>query len=296
MALTQRLPAVFLCLLVSTGCGSAGLTERRAASAKVAAEAGWQQLRLDGGPFVVTALVPANLSRADTLSVYIEGDGLAWLDAATPSFDPTPLDPLALQLALRQPSGVAAYLARPCQYVTSVDWRICQPKYWTSHRFAPEVIEASNQALDQLKQRFGARRLVLVGYSGGGAVAALLAARRSDIEQPITPSGNPDHHTWTTLEQLSPLSGSLNPADQWQQLLDVPQIHFVGGRDRSVANTVAEAYRARFPTDAQPMLRIIEDFDHHCCWVREWPVLYPQTVPARRCSDISPATSTSACN
>lgn len=279
MGMTQRLTAIGLLALLLAGCLGPGLAERRAASAKVATDAGWQQLRLDGGPFVLTAFVPATSNRADSLSVYIEGDGLAWIDATTPSFDPTPLDPLALRLALNHPAGAAAYLARPCQYAAEADWRSCARKYWTSHRFSPEVIEASNQALEQLKRRFGAQRLILVGYSGGAAVAALLAARRDDVEQLITVAGNLDHRAWTTHGELSPLSGSLNPADAWRPLMRVPQIHFIGAQDQSVPLAVADAYRARFPSSALPELRVIEGFDHRCCWVGAWPTLYRETLP-----------------
>lgn len=279
MAAAQRLATACLLALMLAGCLGPGLAERRLTSAKVATDAGWQQLRLDGGPFVLTAFVPATLSRADTLTLYIEGDGLAWIDAATPSFDPTPLDPLALRLALRQPSGPAVYLARPCQYVAEADWRNCARKYWTSHRFSPEVIEASNQALEQLKRRFGAQRLILVGYSGGAAVAALLAARRDDVERLITVAGNLDHRAWTALEQLSPLSGSLNPTDEWRRLMRVEQLHFIGAQDQSVPQAVAEAYRAGFPSSAQPRLRVLVGFDHRCCWVEAWPALYRETLP-----------------
>jgi hypothetical protein len=45
---------------------------------------------------------------------YQSGDGLAWLSSDVPSSDPTPLDPLALRLALAKPARNAAYLARPC--------------------------------------------------------------------------------------------------------------------------------------------------------------------------------------
>ena len=280
MGITQRLAVIgLLALLMLAGCLGPGLAERRAASARVATDAGWQRLRLDGGPFVLTAFVPATLSRADSLTLYIEGDGLAWVDAATPSFDPTPLDPLALRLAFNQPSGAAVYLARPCQYVAEADWRNCARKYWTSHRFSPEVIEASNQALEQLKRKFGAQRLVLVGYSGGAAVATLLAARRDDVERLITVAGNLDHQTWTALDTLSPLSGSLNPADAWHQLIRVPQIHFIGAQDQSVPLAVADAYRKRFPPNALPRLRVLERFDHRCCWVAAWPALYREALP-----------------
>ena len=44
--------------------------------------------------------------------------------------------------------------------------------------FYAAYFDAIDRALDQLKARQEARALVLVGYSGGGAVAALLAARQ----------------------------------------------------------------------------------------------------------------------
>lgn len=265
--------AVFgACMLAA--CSTVGLDQRRAASARVAADAGWHRLNLDAGTFVLAGFVPPDLRQADTLSIYIEGDGLAWIDSATPSFDPTPLDPLALRLALRDPAGAAVYLARPCQYVSGAERRGCEAKYWTGHRFSPEVIEATDFAVDSLKARFGAQRLVLVGYSGGGAVAALVATGRRDVVRLVTVAGNLDHVAWTSTQRLSPLSGSRNPADAWQGLAGIPQTHYVGGKDRSVGESVARAYAARFPADKRPAVIVVPEFDHHCCWADHWPALF----------------------
>jgi hypothetical protein len=66
------------------------------------------------------------------------------------------------------------------------------------------VISASNQAVDALKQRYGAQEIVLVGYSGGGAVAALVAARRTDVVRLVTVAGNLDHLAWTHLHSVPP--------------------------------------------------------------------------------------------
>lgn len=255
-------------------CSTVDLDQRRAAAARVAADAGWHRLNLDARTFMLAAFVPPDLRQADTLSIYIEGDGLAWIDAATPSFDPTPLDPLALRLALRDPAGAAVYLARPCQYVAGAERRGCEAKYWTGHRFSPEVIDATSLAVDSLKGRFGAHRLVLVGYSGGGAVAALIAAGRRDVARLVTIAGNLDHRAWTSEYRLAPLSGSLNPADAWQALAGIPQTHYVGGKDRSVGESVARAYAARFPPDKRPPVIVVPDFDHHCCWADRWPALF----------------------
>lgn len=259
--------------LLLSGCIGGRLQAQREAAAHVVGKSGWQRINLDVGPFELVSFAPQGLQRATVLTVYIEGDGLAWINGSTPSLDPTPLNPLALRLALRDPSGAAVYLARPCQFVTGVQRRGCQRKYWTSHRFAPEVIEASSSAIEQLKQRFAAERLVLVGYSGGGAVAALIAAQRRDVMRLVTVAGNLDHRTWTADLHLSPLDGSLNPADAWQRLQSVPQMHFVGGQDRVMGESVVESYRARFAPGPAPAVRVLPTFDHHCCWVERWPDL-----------------------
>jgi dienelactone hydrolase len=274
-----RCITVFSFAILLSACIGGDLQARRAASAMTATEAGWQRSNLDTGVFVLTAFAPPGLRQTSTLTVYIEGDGLAWVNASTPSLDPTPLNPLALKLALRDPSGTAVYLARPCQFVSGENKRGCQRKYWTSQRFAPEVIAASLNAVEQLKQRFGAQRLVLVGYSGGAAVASLVAAQRRDVERLVTVAGNLDHRTWTTAHRLSPLQGSLNPADAWAQLQSLPQTHFVGGRDRIIGASVVRAYAERFAPGAPLSIQVMPTFDHHCCWVEQWPDLLQWLAP-----------------
>ena len=220
---------------------------------------------------IVVFLRPLGL-RLETLTIYFEGDGLAWLNSSTPSSDPTPVDPLALKLALRDTTP-SAYLARPCQFVGGEQQRNCSKKYWTSHRFSPEVIHSTNQAIDQLKRGVGATELILVGYSGGGAVAALVAAQRADVARLMTVAGNLDPRAWAAEHHLSPLSGSLNPADDWAQLQHVPQTHFVGGKDTAVGESVARAFAARFPPSLAPTIIVIPGYDHHCCWEASWSAL-----------------------
>lgn len=244
------------------------------ADALVAAK-GWQRLRIPAGRFDVAAYVPQGVSPGQTLTIYIEGDGFAWVSSDTPSTDPTPREPLALELALEHPAGNAAYLARPCQYV---DARLsgCDQRYWTEARFAPEVIEAESSAVDILKERFGAHRLVLVGYSGGGAVAALLAARRNDVSRLVTVAGNLDQSAWAAYHRVKPLAGSLNAADEAGRLVHVPQTHFVGGRDRVIPPELAMRWPKAMTGSANANLRIIPDFDHVCCWAKHWSSLFLQ--------------------
>lgn len=265
--------------LALAGCAPLPPAQRSQQADALANAAGWQAQRLVTSPFVLRAYVPQPRPTADTLTVYIEGDGLAWRSPTEVSDDPTPRTPVALQLALRHPGRAVAYLARPCQYAQTTDAGHCPPRYWTGARFAPEVVQATDQALTQLMQAVGARQLVLVGYSGGGAVAALVAARRSDVRRLVTVAGNLDHAAWTRWHRVTPLSESLNPVDEWERLRALPQVHLAGAQDSVVPPALTQGYVQRYPAKQRPTLRVLPGQDHACCWADAWPALAAQVLP-----------------
>lgn len=261
--------------MVLVGCASNNLALRRSQSSQLALDAGWSRSALNAGQFSLISFAPQNMGQANTLTIYIEGDGLAWINSSTPSFDPTPIYPLALRLALRDPNPAVAYLARPCQYTQESERNNCSTPYWTSQRFAPEVIAATDLAISQLKTRAGAQQIRLIGYSGGAAVAALVAARREDVAMLVTVAGNLDHLAWTKQHRVSPLSGSLNAADYWQTLQHIPQQHYVGGRDDNINPSIAQSYASKFRHPA-PTITVIPDYTHNCCWEDKWRALAAQ--------------------
>lgn len=270
-ALKRRL-AVLLCL-VGTACG--GLADRQALAPRLTHEAGWTFETLTGGAFEMAAAV-APVKVSPTLVVYLEGDGLAYVDRSQPAHDPTPRDPTALRLALAHPdrSANVAWLGRPCQYVMSPQ---CQTAYWTDKRYAPEIVDSVSIVIDQLKARSHAANLTLVGYSGGGAIAALLTARRGDVGRLVTVAADLDLTYWTMRQKLTPLGGSLDPADFTTALAGVPQVHLTGGKDTVVGTEVARAYLSRLPASAPARLIEVPGFTHTCCWARDWSELYPQS-------------------
>lgn len=267
-------PIMWVSLFALTACTSIPRVDTRQQAADISGRADWQALGINADPFVLRAYAPTRFSNSKILTLYIEGDGHAWSSSDRPSQDPTPLRPMALELAIRHPQqSAAAYLARPCQYVQAAARHGCVRAHWTDKRFAREVIAATSNAIDQLKQRAGAEQLVLVGYSGGGAVAALVAAQRDDVARLVTVAGNLDHVAWTSLHRVTPLQGSLNPIDVWSRLQHIPQLHLIGANDRIMPASIADSYRAHFPAQAPIQLRIMPGFDHHCCWVEHWPAL-----------------------
>jgi pimeloyl-ACP methyl ester carboxylesterase len=125
-------------------------------------------------------------------------------------------------------------------------------------------------ALQAYREAIGARKLVLVGYSGGGTLAWLMAARIPDVVAVVTVAANLDVELWTSLHGYTPMAGSLNPADSPPLSPSVKQVHYVGGRDRNVPPQVTRSFGAHHAS-----ARVVEipDFDHTCCWVENWPDL-----------------------
>lgn len=123
------------------------------------------------------------------------------------------------------------YLARPCQYGMRSNPH-CQSRLWSAARFGEVVVDATDRNIDELLARFEDRiRLILLGYSGGGVIAALVAARRDGVDLLVTMAAPLDVADWTRLARVSRLSESLSPMDEITALRRLPQHHFVAGED-----------------------------------------------------------------
>lgn len=273
----QRLFVVLAALLLSA-CSTLPTVEIRQHSAQALAQAqGWQGLVLQTLDFRLQAFKPIEPAKSPELTIYLEGDGLAWISPRQPSDDPTPIDPVALRLALAHPNGQAVYLARPCQFLDAAK-PACPQGLWTHARFASVVVDNLDEAITLLKTRHGAERLTLVGYSGGAALSLLLAARRDDVVRIVTVAGNLDHQQWTTHHRVSPLSGSLNPAELRAQLFQIDQIHLVGERDSIMPPALATTFVAGYPPSHKAKVVTLPGYDHHCCWAEHWADIWRQRV------------------
>lgn len=271
---------VALAALLSA-CSGADMVPARNKAARLAADAGWRyELRDSGGFTLATARSPVPAS--DVLTIYLEGDGMAFLGTGRVSPDPTPENPTGLRLALQQGAEAVAYVARPCQYSLPNGRGLnCDPAVWTGRRYAPEVLESMDAAVDRLKKGSGARRLVLVGYSGGGVLAALLAARRGDVAGFVTVAANLDVTYWVARDHLSPLTGSLDPTDFLDRLRTIPQVHLVGGRDEVVTSDVIASYVTKLGAGAPVRVVEMAGYSHICCWTENWPNLMRRAEVAR---------------
>jgi pimeloyl-ACP methyl ester carboxylesterase len=204
---------------------------------------------------------------ADTLHVYLEGDGTPWVgNHRIIAADPTPRSPLMLEL-MALDNQPAIYIGRPCYNGYSAN-PACNPSLWTDARYSERVVDSMAQVLQKRVRNEGAKNLVLFGHSGGGVLAVLLAKRLSQARAVVTMSANLDIDAWADLHGYSRLHRSLNPAVEPALDSTILQLHLVGGKDRNVRPTLLHSYQSRQP-NSQAI--VIPGYDHVCCWEDLWP-------------------------
>jgi hypothetical protein len=252
---------------------SAVAEDGRQAAAMLAEENGWQLYAMTANGFLLTTYSRIADPGDPALVVYIEGDGFPWKSRTELSDDPTPRTPRTLQLAILDPAPNKVYIARPCQYLSAEELARCPSDLWSFKRYAPEVIDAIDLVVTRFVGGTGAKHIRLVGYSGGGLVAALIAARRDDVDELVTVAANLDHRAWTELHGVSPLDGSLNAADVATSVEHIPQVHMVGAQDDNVTRGVVDAYVARMDDPSMTEVVVVDGMSHNCCWTDVWPEL-----------------------
>lgn len=213
-------------------------------------------------------VVYRNNEQGNLLHVYLGGDGTPWLNHTRIAADPTPRNPLTLQL-MAQDNAPSLYLGRPCYHGQS-HVPPCNPLLWTSQRYGSQIIDSMAAVLEKILEREHYRHLVFIGYSGGGVLAMLLAERFEQTRAVVTIAGNLDPDRWAAWHGYSPLKGSLNPAHRPPLPPGIVQLHYAGGHDKnvppSIARTVVQWQHCSY-------FIIIESFDHICCWKTTWPTI-----------------------
>lgn len=258
--LITRLLALGCILLLLTACATPA--QRFDDTAR---QLGLQPTELNGKAFQHRVYHQTG-ARGALLHIYLDGDGTPWYQPWTIASDPTPRSALMLYL-MQQDSAPSVYLGRPCYHaITSAG---CQPYYWTHGRYAEAVVNSLAHAVEKLQAAGNYQGVVLIGYSGGGALAHLLAARVKTTRAVLTVAANLDHSHWTAWHGYSPLLGSLNAVD-YPLSPSIVQLHWVGKADQQVPPQLVESAAKRLPG---AIVQYQAGFDHRCCWQDSWPAI-----------------------
>jgi hypothetical protein len=261
-----------------------GACRHMAPSADEALRAGLKMDLVQGGAYKHVTFATAS-STATPLYVFIEGDGLPWRGQGTRvSPDPTPRNALALALAIRTP-GSRLYVGRPC-YFTAINDRACNPRIWTSERFSAAVVASMAAVVNRYCAQSCRGGVVLIGYSGGGVLAVLMAPLVPSTVAVVTIAADLDIDAWARRHGYSALEGSLNPANLPPLPSRVREWHLVGDRDAVVPPELSRRYLDRVKTD---YVWHFATFDHVCCWAQQWPELFSRIEAAVGRTSVDPS-------
>jgi dienelactone hydrolase len=199
-------------------------------------------------------------------TVYIEGDGFAFKNKWEISNDPTPIRSMLLNLATHDYRSNIIYIARPCQYQPALMDRYCNNSYWTTKRMSDEVVNSINVAIKQITH---GQQVDIIGYSGGGGVAVLVAERNNQIRSIITIAGNLDHVAFNQYHKVRPMIGSLNPIDVATKVRHIPQMHYTGSDDKIVPAFIADKF-VQTANSSCVKQEIVPGVSHNNGWENMW--------------------------
>lgn len=196
-----------------------------------------------------TELVPGQ-----TLRIYIEGDSQADLFGK-----PEPKNKVVRNIAQRDTAQNVVYVAQPCQYLQNDN---CVPQIWKEGRYTIEMVQAVQSVVEHYAEKYRIEDIELIGYDGGGTIAALIAARTRIPVKLITISGILDPKAYTSLHEGEVLYDALNPANENYILAGVPQVHYVAGNDDVFPKEFTEAFVAQLPNPVSVQVRLLKSATH----------------------------------
>jgi hypothetical protein len=268
----RKIVLLLFILLLNAACAFDGLSKRTHLADEIASKNNMQKSLIKTSDFSIMSYQKIT-NPEKPINIYIEGDGFAWASAGRLSSNPTPRNPVALKLASLDKSANVVYLARPCQYVNLDEETLCQNKYWHGSKYSKLVVDSINQAVDEVRKN-AKISLNLIGFSGGGAIVAILGAVRSDVASIRTVAGNLDHEAFNKYHGVDMLDDSLNAVDFVGKLKNIPQEYLSGSDDKIVPPFIAEDFAKKVNSENGCVkVKTLENVSHEHGWEIYWQKL-----------------------
>ena len=234
---------------------------------EAAREMGLQDVVVNSGQFHHRIYLNKHVQQQldhSVIHVYLDGDGTPWESHRWITDDPSPRNFLVLRMMM-QDQVPAILLGRPC-YLGFSQSTACHHKYWTSHRYSEHVVFSMTKVLNSWIQSKHYKKVVLIGYSGGGTLAMLMAPTIKSVDTVLTVAANLDIVAWSQLHGYSPLFGSLNPVE-FSLPEDIKQIHLSGEDDKVVPTNIVKKIVKK---NSQAKFFSFTNYNHRCCWDDDW--------------------------
>lgn len=213
--------------------------------------------------------------------IVVEGDGASWDSRRRVSANPTPRQFVGLKIASSIKNAQVIYLGRPCQYVTVAELKSCSTSHWSERRFSIEVMDRYSEVIEALIAEYPADRIEIAGYSGGGVIAAVQAARIKEITRLTTIAAPLDTEAWVSHHGVSPLDDPVDGMSHLSDLCPIQQTHFYGGADNIVPLASSEAFKIKMRNCQDTRFVLAVGKDHGCCWTTHGSELVQHWISSR---------------
>tara|TARA_R110001592_G_C13186681_1_gene751718 strand:- start:4420 stop:5241 length:822 start_codon:yes stop_codon:yes gene_type:complete len=196
--------------------------------------------------------------------VFIEGDGRPWQRHNRVASKPTPDKPLLLEWFIAA-DFPAVYLGRPCYF--ELNDPQCSPYWYTHGRYSEPVVDSLVQVL---RDNVAEKNLVLVGHSGGGTLAILMAEKLEHVQAVLTIAGNLQVNAWSEYHHYSKLQGSMDPMLRKTLPGHIRQIHVYSPFDKVIQEEWIKAYSKKQLNSGLIELPV---HGHDYAWKEFYPVV-----------------------
>lgn len=227
----------------------------------------FERILVKGGDFWITTYQKIT-DKSQPYVFYIEGDGAAWAGKYRVSNNPTPRRQMFIKLAAMDQRPNVVYVARPCQYTPMNLNPKCtvQGGYWTDKRMSSDSVDSLNEVINTINDN---QKFSLVGYSGGGGLAVLIAARNHKTKDILTIAANLDHASFTYHHNVTPMIGSLNPINYAYDVKNIPQLHISGGKDDIIPPFIADKFIKAVNSNCAKQ-KVFPAISHNQGWEKIW--------------------------
>lgn len=216
-------------------------------------------------------------TKTDPVVIYIQGDGNAFRRFQVSS-NPTPTSFIVPNFMYNDWSVNRIYISRPCMYHDLKSDPRCNYKVWSLERYGENTVASINHAIDLLKPT-KKQKIKLVGFSGGGAIAILIAARRDDVISIKTIAANLSEKELTKDKGVTELTG-YDPIDFAKKVSNIPQLHLYGDEDKTIPTWVSENF-VKAANSKCVKRRLVKDATHTEGWNKVWKKVARETLDCK---------------